>query len=327
MSNVNFLNILKEEKQRILKLHENAGYKNTNLTEKLLLKEDAVNDIMYNIDWVHNHSKTLQKKDYMNRIASQITTNIKTIDDLQKLEKAYKDKWGKSLKVGFFVNFISKGENEIARNILTALKAIKGVTGGYTNDSEGKYDGKSFTYNYSLTDAQNQKDLRERIGGFPVCVQKLANMNFKTPAKYTPPSNGLPEGITITYDGGQVFYYSRTENIVMNKGYYKKYKCDGDKLEMEGDYVKTLSELTGNQTTDASSNDSGKQQAASSQGGDKNSSGGSVKNTNYVSNTQTSLENAGFSVGSKGADGRVGSDTLTAINQLISKYSELATKQ
>jgi hypothetical protein len=48
---------------------------------------------------------------------------------------------------------------------------------------------------------------------------------------------------------------------------------------------------------------------------------------NNVTSVQTALNSAGFSVGQKGADGRMGADTLTAINQLIAKYTELANQK
>ena len=48
---------------------------------------------------------------------------------------------------------------------------------------------------------------------------------------------------------------------------------------------------------------------------------------NNVTSVQTALTSAGFSVGQKGADGRMGADTLTAINQLIAKYTELANQK
>jgi len=305
MSNVNFLNILKEEKQRILKLHEKSGYKNKTLKEQ---SEEELKGL--------NQGAQAELRDFYRKFP----------DCVRFVTKGYPGSTTKLSpnKTGIFVIFKGKSGG------VTFYPPLQGSNYGRYYDTISKKTNYYYCDKNTIKYGQPpNRELEESLPRFPSCLQDLTRTMGKY-AQYTKASGNLPEGITVTYQNGVKFYYSGDERQIVKdvkSGQFRRYNCNGPTLEYPGTWVKTLAELTDNQTTNASSNDSGEQQTVSSQGSDKNSSGGSVKNTNYVTNTQTSLENAGFSVGSKGADGRVGSDTLTAINQLISKYSELATKQ
>jgi hypothetical protein len=227
MSNVNFLKILKEEKQRILKLHENAGYKNS--LNKKYLKE--------------------QSEEELRTLTQQAQAELRVFYE----------------KFPDCVRFVTKG--------------YPGSTTKLSNNKTGIY------------------------------------VIFK----------GKSSGVTF-YPPLQDSNYGRYYDTISKKTNY--YYCVGNTIKygLPPNKTEKVNPETNKDEID-NNNSQAQQTTTQTNNSQEQTPANSAPDTNYISNTQTSLENAGFSVGSKGVDGRVGSDTLTAINQLISKYSELATKQ
>lgn len=168
----------------------------------------------------------------------------------------------------------------------------------------------------------------------PSCIQKLIkgteDLNPGKTNFITYQTKDGKSGVQVKLSNGQTGLYCMNPNIYYSSSIkqWGGWKCNGDNIEgIKGtfstdveDTIKSLSNLS-------VTNPSGSSGAAATDSNKTTSiknAAGSTPIKTKLQTTQNSLNNAGFSVGEKGADGFMGSDTLTAINKLISSYSQLS---
>jgi hypothetical protein len=191
---------------------------------------------------------------------------------------------------------------------------------------------------------------------FPPCIAKYSPGVYWKDNK---PQNGFPKA-SFKFDGKVYFFYNNwrayvkdTNNTVdyyclsdtqprigrptidmMKKTPQIKWKYSLQQLEAASKscptgqvYDETVGKCTlqAQEVTASATGQAATGQAATGQAATGQAATGQAATTqpsnNNVTSVQTALNSAGFSVGQKGADGRMGADTLTAINQLIAKYT------
>jgi len=194
--------------------------------------------------------------------------------------------------------------------------------------------------------------------GFPPCIAKYSPGVYWKDNK---PQNGSPKA-SFKFDGKVYFFYTNWRAYVKDTNNTVDYYCLTDvnprigkpTIEMMEKNPQIKWKFTKEQLIKsrderlaplraAEAEDYEKQKAAANQpetpaaasdspsaAGNSSSSAAATQTAqpnNNVTSVQTALTSAGFSVGQKGADGRMGADTLTAINQLIASYTELANQK